>query len=282
MSSRFHRFAMLLVLTVAVSGWAASSGPFILSSPAVDHKRELRVCADPDNLPYSHEDESGFENRIARLVAEDMGAALHYYWLPQRRGFVRKTMGQGLCDVFIGVPSRFERVLTTRPYYRSSYVFVTRRGEPPGSLDTARLRSSRIGVQLVGNDLAATPPGHALTQVGMTDNVVGFTIFGDGSAAQRMVDALAARKLDVALIWGPQAGWTARRAAVPMDVAIAHAPTNLPVPFEFSISMGVARGNQALRDELDAVLLRRRGDIDAILTEYAVPRTDVREGAQYR
>src|SRR6266513_5401037 len=86
--------------------------------------RELRVCADPDNLPLSHEDGSGFENRIARLVAAAMGAELRYEWLPLRRGFVRKTMGAGSCDVFIGVPEGFDRVLTTHAYYRSSYVFL--------------------------------------------------------------------------------------------------------------------------------------------------------------
>src|SRR5437016_1043323 len=95
---------------------------FCVSSAA--QPRELRVCADPDNLPLSHEDGSGFENRIAQAIADEMGAELHYEWMPLRRGFVRKTMGAGLCDVFIGIPKDFERVLTTRAYYRSSYVLV--------------------------------------------------------------------------------------------------------------------------------------------------------------
>src|SRR3954454_16980260 len=91
-------------------------------------QRELRVCADPDNLPYSHEDGSGFENRIAQLVADDFGVPLEYAWLPDRRGFVRKTMGSGLCDLIVGVPAQFERTLNTKPYYRSSFVLV----EPAG------------------------------------------------------------------------------------------------------------------------------------------------------
>src|SRR5215212_5070449 len=120
--------------------------------------RELRVCADPDNLPLSHEDGSGFENRIAKMVAEEMGAELRYEWLRQIRGYVRKTIGEGRCDVFIGVPKDFERVLTTRPYYRSSYVFVDGpRAEGLQSFDDPRLRALRVGVQLVGDDLAATP-----------------------------------------------------------------------------------------------------------------------------
>jgi quinoprotein dehydrogenase-associated probable ABC transporter substrate-binding protein len=238
--------------------------------------RVVRVCADPDNLPYSHADGSGFENRIAGLVAQELGAALQYEWLPQRRGFVRKTLGEGRCDLFIGVPSDFERVLTTRPYYRSAYVFVYRAGAGVlRSFDDPSLRSMKLGVQLVGNDLAATPPGHALARRGIVDNVTGFTVYGDGPAAQRLVDAIAQHRLDAGVVWGPQAAYFAKRAAAPLETRVATPPADLArMPFEFSISMGVRRGDTALRDELDAVLVRRRADIDAILADYAVPRTD--------
>ena len=238
--------------------------------------RELRVCADPDNLPLSHADGSGFENKIAELVARDLQATLTYEWLPLRRGFVRKTLGAGLCDVFIGVPVEFERVMATRPYYRSSYVFVEGpQARGVATFDDPRLAKLRLGVQLVGNDLAATPPGHALAARGYVDNVRGFTIYGDGPAAQRMVEAVARGDLDAALVWGPQAGWFATRASVPLEVRPAPAPAETGrMPFEFDIAMGVRRGDKALRDELDGVLERRRADIDAILAAYSVPRTD--------
>jgi quinoprotein dehydrogenase-associated probable ABC transporter substrate-binding protein len=240
------------------------------------YSRDLRVCADPDNFPLSREDGSGFENRIASLVADDMGATLRYEWLPLRRGFVRKTMGAGACDVFIGVPKAFGRVLTTRAYYRSSYVFVD--GPAARGIDTfdsARLDRLRIGVQLIGNDLAATPAGYALARSGHVDNVRGFTIYGDGPAAQRMIAAIIEGSLDAALVWGPQAGYFAASAKPPLDVLTALRPAGLAdVPFEFDIAMGVRPGDVALRDELDAVLERRRTDIDAILSAYSVPRTD--------
>jgi mxaJ protein len=243
---------------------------------AADAGRVLRVCADPDNLPYSHHDESGFENRIAAIVADELGASLQYEWQPLRRGFVRKTMSTGRCDVFIGVPAGFEQVLTTQPYYRSSYVFVWRRGDDaPHSFADPRIATQPVGVQLVGNDMAATPPGHALARAGALANVVGYPVYGDGPAASRMVDALASHAIDSALLWGPQAGYFARRATVPMEMAIADAPADLQAPFEFAIAMGVARGNAALRDELDAVLRHRRNDIDAVLAQHAVPRTDL-------
>jgi len=234
---------------------------------------ELRVCADPANLPYSQRDESGFENRIARLVAEDLGMRLNYFWQEQTRGFVRKTMGAGECDLFVGVPAGFDKVLRTRPYYRSTYVAVTRRGTPPfAGFVPAELHARRFGVQLIGNDLAASPPGYALAEGGAVENVTGFLVYGDGPAGKRMVDAVAGGSIDVALLWGPQAGFFARRAAVPLEVAPVKAPAGFAMPFEFAIAMGVRKGDTALRDRLDEVLARRRADIEAILDEYAVPR----------
>jgi quinoprotein dehydrogenase-associated probable ABC transporter substrate-binding protein len=245
------------------------------SNAASAGERELRVCADPDNLPYSHEDGSGFENRIAELVARDLGASLTYSWLAQRRGFVRKTLNADLCDVIMGVPRDFELVRTTAPYYRSTYGFVYRRdaARPFASFDDPHLRTARIGVQLIGNDLATTPPGHALAARGITDNVIGYVPYGDRPQPQEMIEAVAQGTLDVALVWGPQAAYYARRAAVPLALSPAHAPADLShVPFEYSISMGVRKRDAALAKELDAVIEKRRSDIEAILREYGVPR----------
>jgi quinoprotein dehydrogenase-associated probable ABC transporter substrate-binding protein len=267
MSSRFPELLRRLWPLPAVLLACAAQAQQVRQAP-----QTLRVCADPDNLPYSRRDESGFENRIARLVADDMGAQLSYFWQEQSRGFVRKTMGAGECDLFIGVPAGLERVLATRPYYRSTYVAVYRSGTSPfAGFDPASLRGRRIGVQLIGDDLATSPPGHALVRAGAIDNVRGFPIYGDGPAAQRMVDAVAAGQLDLAFVWGPQAGWFAHRAKAPVTVAPAATPAGLPVPFEFSIAMGVRKGDKALRDRLDEILQRRHADIDAILAAYFVP-----------
>jgi quinoprotein dehydrogenase-associated probable ABC transporter substrate-binding protein len=228
---------------------------------------ELRVCAEPDNLPYSHADESGFENRIARVLAAELNATLRYTWFLQRRAFVRKTAG--LCEVFIGVPSDFERLATTRPYYRSTYVFVHRKDIAAPSFD-GDLKSLRIGVQLPGNDLAATPPGHALARRGAIDNVTGFPVYGERPAAERIVDAIARGELDAAVVWGPAAAHFAHRRE--LLVQPASPPPGLEVPFDFAIAVGIRRGNHELRDALDGALERRKRDIDAILDEYRVPR----------
>jgi len=238
----------------------------------------LRVCAEPDNLPYSRRDGSGFENRIAALVAGALGARLEYVWTPPSRGFVRKTLGANLCDVLVGVPSGYAPVLTTRPYYRSSYVFVSRadeRSAPLRRFDDDRLARLRIGVQVLDNEAMAAPPGQALARAGAIDNVVGYTLYGQGPPAERITDAVAGGALDAALLWGPQAGYFAQREAVPLRVERAEPPDGMdPSALEFSIAMGVKRGHEMLRAALDRVLAAHRSEIDAILASYHVPRVD--------
>jgi mxaJ protein len=238
--------------------------------------RQFRVCADPNNLPFSNERGEGFENRLATLVARDLGRELRYTWWAQRRGFVRNTLGAGLCDVVIGMPSGSEAVLTTRPYYRSTYVFVTRAadGAPVRSFDDRRLRRLRVGVHLIGDDYANTPPAHALARRGLVRNVRGYSIYGnyaEPNPPARLIDAVAAGDIDVAVAWGPLAGYFARRAPVPLVVTPV-ADADEEVAMTFDISMAVARGDSALRDTLDALLARRGRDVARVLDEYGVPR----------
>jgi len=212
-----------------------------------------------------------------RVCASDLGRVVRYTWLPNRRGFVRKTLGTGDCDVIIGVPQDFERVRTTRPYYASSYVFVFRDDGAPhtASFDDPAMRMLRVGIPLVAADMATTPPGHALAYVGAIDNVRGFPVDGDGTQGARIVHAVATGELDVGVLWGPQAAFYARRESAPLTIAIAKAPPGLArIPFEYAIAMGVRRSDTALQKTLDAVIERRRADIDAILERYGVPRVD--------
>jgi len=233
----------------------------------------LRVCAEPQNMPMSRRDEAGFENGIARVLADELQRQLVYAWQPQRRGFVRKTIGADLCDVWIGVPAGFDRLLTTRPYYRSGFVFVNRRDDvaPLRSLADPRLASLRIGVQLIGEDLAATPAALALARAGAVEHVVGYTVYGDGSATERISADLAAGRLDAALVWGPQAGYFADHCGVALALTPASAPAGFELPFAFAIAVGVRKSEPALRDELDRALERRADAIDRILGDYGVP-----------
>jgi len=240
--------------------------------------RTLRVCADPNNLPYSNQAQQGFENKLAELLAADRGARLHYEWWAQRRGFVRNTLAANTCDVVMGVPAAFDPALTTRPYYRSSYVFVSRheRHLALASLDDPRLRQLRIGVQMIGDDFTNTPPAHALSNRGIVRNVVGYSVFGDyaqPSPLAAIVDAVDRGDVDAAVVWGPAAGYFARDKA--LDLAPVTPRADSPsLPFVFDIAMGVRRGDAALRDELNDFIARRSGDINRVLDEYHVPRVE--------
>jgi mxaJ protein len=262
--------AALVLAAVAMAGCGPAS--------AASTQRSLRVCSDPNNLPFSNERQEGFENRIAELVAKDLNARVSYLWWAQRRGFVRNTINQGKCDLLIGVPSRFERVRTTIPYYRSTYVFVTRRDRHLhiASLDDPALRRLSVGVQMIGDNGTNSPPAHALSRRHIISNVHGYSVYADYRQANppaRVIDAVARGDVDVAVAWGPLAGYFSQREPVPLDITPVSPQIDLPfLPFVFDISMGVRRGDDALREELNGVIARRKKEIDRILDEYGVPR----------
>jgi mxaJ protein len=233
------------------------------------------VCADPNGMPFSNRQEAGFENALARLVSGALGYRLEYFWWAQRRGYVRNTLDAGKCDVVMGVTAGAERMLTTHPYYRSSYVFLQRRGAPPiTSLDDPALRSSKIGVQLIGDDFTNSPPAHSLGRRGIVDNVVGFMVYGDYSSSdpeRPIIDAVSSGAIDVAIVWGPLAGYYALSSSVPLELRPVEPLTDGIIRMSFAIAMGVRKSDTALRDELDRVLERERRKVSAILARYGVP-----------
>jgi quinoprotein dehydrogenase-associated probable ABC transporter substrate-binding protein len=264
---------------IVVAAAVASAAALGTTGPKADTpRRVLRVCADPNNLPFSNARGEGFENRVAQLIATDLHATVNYTWWAQRRGFVRETVTAGSCDVVPGVPSGYERLLVTRPYYRSAYVFVSRQDRHLRlrSFDDPLLKQLKIGVQLVGDDGSNTPPAHALAKRHLVGNVVGFTLYGDYASANppaRILDAVARRDVDVAVIWGPLAGYFAQKQTTPLALTPVGGPPDATLPMSFAIAVGVARGEDPLRDEIDSVLKRRQPEIDRILDDYGVPRS---------
>jgi mxaJ protein len=233
---------------------------------------ELRVCADPNNMPFSARDQAGFENRIAALVAQNLNARLTFVWQRMGRGFVREYLDKAQCDFVVGIPTNYRSVLTTSPYYRSTYVFVSRQGEPVPSLDSPTLHGLKIGVQVLDEQYA--PPGDALARRGLQGEIVGFDTIGDG--AESIVQAVADRKVDLSIVWGPLGGYFARQVGHDLKVTPVEPEVDPPgLPFTFAISMGVRKGDLALRDQLEKILVERRSDIRAILDEYGVPQLPV-------
>ena len=244
----------------------------------VEAVRVLRVCADPNNLPFSNEKLEGFENKIAEMIASEMKAKVSYTWWAQRRGFIRNTLNASECDVVMGLPSSFEMALTTSPYYRSTYVFVYRKDRSLNisSFDDPVLHKLKIGVQIIGDDQANAPPAHALTKRGIIQNVVGYTVYGDYSQENppaRIIDAVANGDIDVAIVWGPLAGYFSKREPTELVVAPVSPQIDLPfLPFVYDISMGVRRGDEAFKEELEGIIERKHAEIEKILDEYGVPR----------
>jgi mxaJ protein len=273
MSSAFRNGVLILIAATGVGcGGAATTPPFRNAS------RVLRVCADPNNLPYSNQRLEGFENRIATLVGERLGARIEYTWWAQRRGFLRNTLRAGACDVVMGLPSNSEQAATTQPYYRSSYVFVTRTGaHQPASFDDPYLATAIVGVQIIGDDFSNSPPAHALSNRGLIENVRGYSVYGDYRSPNppaALITAVSHGDVDVAIAWGPLAGYFARSSPVPLQLTPVAPEEEPPFPFVFDMSMAVARANRTLRDELNTVIAANQPAIDAILREFGVPMVD--------
>jgi len=242
--------------------------------------KQFRVCADPENLPFSNRRLEGFENKIASLIAADLGATPSYVWWGQRRGFVRNTMNASLkearCDVMISVPAGYDLVQPTKPYYRSTYVFVysKAKGLHIQSLDDPILKKLKIGVHLLGDDYENPPPVHELAKRGIVDNVVGFdTFYSAKNPPSAIIDAVASGKIDVAIVWGPAAGYFVLHQRVPMEVTPVPSGKS-DLPFAFDISLGVRKGDEALRKQLEQALDRKQIEIQKILKDYGVPLMD--------
>ena len=237
----------------------------------------LTVCADPNNMPFSNRAQQGFENRIAALIAKDLGVGITYVWWAQRRGYVRNTLGSDLCDLWPGVAKGVDMVSTTIPYYRSTYVFVTRADRPLAGLsfDDPRLRSLRIGVQMVGNDGMNTPPTHALAVRGIVNNVHGYMLYGNyeqPNPPARIVEGVEKGDVDVAIAWGPMAGYFAKLSPVKLRLEpVTPAVESGQWPMTYSIAMGVRKGQAPFKAQVEEILRKEEAAIARILMDYGVP-----------
>ena len=243
--------------------------------PGLQKPGVIRVCADPDNMPLSNQKGEGFEQKIAELIAKEWNAKIEYAWWPVRRGFFARALNGRYCDVAIQAPADFDMAAVTRPYFRSGYVFVTRKdsGLDLKSLADPRLKKLKIGVNILNSDAENTPPAMALSRYGVVGNLTGFpTFYTDTVRPEDIVTAVAKKDIDVGIVWGPLAGYFAQRSPVPLTLRpLAERDSLTDFPFRFSIGIGVRRRDKVLRDSLQSVLDRRKPEIQAILKEYGVP-----------
>ncbi|MGF1528119.1 MAG: quinoprotein dehydrogenase-associated putative ABC transporter substrate-binding protein [Candidatus Competibacterales bacterium] len=278
--------ALSLVALVWLGGWGGLA--------LADDDGALRICADPNNLPFSHRDLSGFENRIAEILAEDLGEPLEYTWFPQRRGFIRKTLRQPaveregyLCELVIGVPTSFELVIATAPYYRSTYALVFKADhsllqgvetpEDLANLPREKRDQLRIGV------FERTPATSWLTRYEMHDQIrARAALHGDPDEFPGLVIQrdLMNDDIDAAIVWGPIAGYFVKRLADRAELALVPMASEPGLRFDFPISMGVRFGQGAWKDQVEGLIEANRAAIDAVLEEYNVPLLPLDEGVQ--
>jgi quinoprotein dehydrogenase-associated probable ABC transporter substrate-binding protein len=269
MNPRFHLHSRKLCMVLVAA--------LMLNATAVVAESEFRVCAEPDNLPFSNREMEGFENKIAALLADDLNAKLSYTWEKQKQGFIRNTLGANRCDVVMGVPYGYERVLTTAPYYRSSYVFVSNRDRHMTieSFDDPQLRTLKIGLHAIGNDGSNSPPAHALAHRGIFNNIVGYSMWGETSVKNpqgMIVEAVAKGDIDMAIVWGPIGGYFAKAYGEQLTVMPTPSDAELPMQtFAFDIAIGVRKGDQAFAAKLEKSLERKRNKIQEILNTYNIP-----------
>lgn len=235
---------------------------------------DLWVCADANNLPFSNQKEQGFENKLAQMIAHDLGRNLQYVWWPASPTLSRKIFRRGACDMMMGMPSKdFDMAMPTRPYYTSTYVFVTRAGRVVQSFDDPSLKTLRIGLHVV--DDGVSPAAQELASRGIVRNVVGYSIFGNlakENPSADLIRGVADGDVDVAIAWGPLAGYFAQHSNVPLELTpVCAASVHTSLPVSFSISIGVRRGEEPLLAQLNSELEQRQNDIHALLLKYGIP-----------
>jgi mxaJ protein len=244
----------------------------------VEDPQEFRVCADMDNLPYSNNQQQGFENRIAELIAKDLGKQLKYQFAYDRIGFLRNTLNANRCDVLIGTVSGNDAVLTSKPYYRSGYVFVYRKdsGYNIKDWDSPDLRKGKIGV------VGQTPPSRPIYDKGLMENARPYRIMRDLNLPPSfMIDDLAKGDIDIAIVWGPIGGYYAKTKYAGQLVVVPapeYEKENVHGKEYWNISVGVRKKDKERLALIEEVLQRRSADIEKILDEYGIPHVPVVPG----
>jgi mxaJ protein len=277
------RYSLSLTGFIILLGFVTVPAPVDAQGlrPNIAKPGVIRVCADPDNMPLSNQKGEGFEQKIAELVAKEWNAKLEYAWWPVRRGFFSRALNGRYCDVAIQAPVAFDMAGVTKPYFRSGYVFVTRKdsGLDIKSLADPRLKKLKIGVNLLNSDAENTPPAMALSRYGVVGNLEGYsTFYTDTERPEDIINDVAKKKTDIAIVWGPLAGYFAKKSPVPLSIIpLAERDSLSGYPFRFNIGMGVRRRDVALRDSLQSVLERKRPEVQAILKEYGVPMFPIEE-----
>ncbi|SNB78428.1 PQQ-dependent catabolism-associated CXXCW motif protein/quinoprotein dehydrogenase-associated probable ABC transporter substrate-binding protein [Arboricoccus pini] len=281
LTARFSR-ARALCSSTALAAVLCTTGLVVLIASPVRAQTAMgelvdrsafRVCADPSYLPFSDDQDGGFENKLADLFAHELGVPVAYTWYPRSQGFTRVTLRSRNCDVVMGVVSGDDQMQSTNPYYRTTYVLVYRQGEEArfGSMDAPGMATGKIGY------VAGTPPSNLLLKRGLLAHATSYALLVDtrvDNPGRDMVADLAAGKIDVALLWGPIAGYWAKQSKVPLALTPIPSDPRAGERMDYRIALGIRRNEPTWKHDLERLLRRLQPQITAILTDYGVPLLD--------
>jgi quinoprotein dehydrogenase-associated probable ABC transporter substrate-binding protein len=262
------------LVTALVAGLAACcAGAAMAETSDLVDRSQLRVCADPANVPFSNDKMEGFENKIAALLGKDLGVPVSYTWFPQATGFIRNTLGAGACDLVMGVAQGDELVQNSNHYYRSSYVLVTKPDSPltkVESLDDPVLKDKSLGV------VAGTPPATVMAMNGLMGKARPYPLTVDRrfeAPLEKMMADIQAGEIDAGVVWGPIGGYYAKQATPSLTVTPLVHETKGP-KMAYRITMGMRRNEPEWKRQINEWIAKRQGDINAILLSYGVPLLD--------
>jgi quinoprotein dehydrogenase-associated probable ABC transporter substrate-binding protein len=265
---------MRRLLLTAVAGLAAlCAGPAQAQTADIVDRSQLRVCADPANIPFSNEKGEGFENKIAELLAKEMGVPVTYTWFPQAIGFVRNTLGAGVCDLVIGAAQGEELMQNTNHYYKSSYVLIVKADselKDVQGLDDPRLKDRAVGV------IAGTPPATIMAMNGLMGKARPYALMVDrrfDAPAEKMIADLNSGEIAAGILWGPMGGYYAKQNGAPLTVIPLVHETKGP-RMSYRITMGMRRNEQEWKHQINELIAKKQNEINAILLSYGVPLLD--------
>lgn len=272
-SVRKVQFAAIFTM---IGGWVAVSALAADANQAdLVNRRVLRVCATPQNLPYSNEQGEGFENKIAEIIADELKIPVEYTWFPQGPGLVRRTLAAKKCDVLMQTVQADEYTLNTNHYYRTTYALVYREGhglDGVKSLFDERLKGKKIGIQ------GGVPPSDQMAKAGLMANGKFYRLMFDSrydNPMEEMVKDVRSGDTDAAVLWGPFAGYYATRGGEKLVVApLLDDDVAGTSKLEFRMTMGVRNGDTAWKRQLNDIIKKRQGDIDQVLLTFGVPLID--------
>jgi quinoprotein dehydrogenase-associated probable ABC transporter substrate-binding protein len=266
------RSAAVGAAAAALIGFSAAVSPAAAQTAEAIDRSALRVCADPNNLPFSNEKGEGFENKIAELLAAELGVPVRYTWYPDSVGFIRNTLSAYKCDLIIGTVSGNDLLQNTNPYYRSIYCLVHRQGDKaaPVSLDDPVLQTASIGI------IAGTPPVTILAQKGLLAHIRSYPLVVDtrfDSPARKLVDDVAGGEVDVGIVWGPIAGYFAKQNS-PQLVVVPLPMEGTRIRLDSRITMGMRPNEPEWKRTINDLIRKKQKEIDQILLSYGVPLLD--------